>query len=809
MKKLSIALLTSLMAVCSLCATGCGEKECVHDYTITTNSNGTHTKTCKFDSSHTITEDCSGGTATCTQKAVCSICNEEYGNKLNHTFANGSCSECGEPQNQGLAFSLTTAGDGYVVNRGTCTDSQIVIPAVYNGLPVVAIGEKGFFEYIASSEPSDPGVINPEGPSDPGAENQGPNDPVVPPSDSASPSPLTAHTLTKITIPDSVKIIGKEAFRECTSLSEVVMGNGVTGIGRNAFYACSSLEEITLSNSLEIIGSLAFEHCSNLSEIVVPDSVTAINDGAFKDCSSLTRITMGSGLTYLNPCFEDCSAEIVWGNNTAIKTIRTDTFEGYKGEVINLPSSITTLEDDAFAHCSAEINWGSNPTITNLNTEAYPRYEGATILIPNSVKAFTGTFENFDKAIIWGDNPTIETISDSLFAVYKGTTLTIPNSVKTIKPYAFSGCRNLTSITIGSNVTTIGERAFYGCTSLTNIVLPDSVESISKFAFANCNSLESITLGNNLVEIEYDAFAYATGEIVWSDSPKIKTIPDCAFRYFEGTKIDIPNEVEVIESSAFAACTYLEDIVIPNSVTTIGSSAFSGCSSLLQITIPNSVTSIPSPIFSSTDLVVVYCPAYSIPSGWVNEPIIKWNGGRPVVWNCEYSDVADNGYVYAVVDGINYQLYKNNESDKTDNTATVIQQAKGICVANIPTSITFKGENYTITSISRNAFYKCDKLTSVTIPNSITEIGSETFAHCILLTEVILPDGLDRINNYMFRYCSSLTKVFIPNSVTSIGENVFYQCSNLTIYCEASEKPNSWSDNWNNSKTVVWDYKNK
>ena len=57
-----------------------------HNYVnCTPNSNGTHTKTCANDGTHTITENCSGGTATETKKAVCEFCHVEYGETLNQS----------------------------------------------------------------------------------------------------------------------------------------------------------------------------------------------------------------------------------------------------------------------------------------------------------------------------------------------------------------------------------------------------------------------------------------------------------------------------------------------------------------------------------------------------------------------------------------------------------------------------------------------------------------------------------------------------------------------------------------------------
>ena len=58
-----------------------------HDYGAwTPNGDGTHKRVCAHDAAHTETENCHGGTATCTAKAVCEVCKAEYGEKLPHDF---------------------------------------------------------------------------------------------------------------------------------------------------------------------------------------------------------------------------------------------------------------------------------------------------------------------------------------------------------------------------------------------------------------------------------------------------------------------------------------------------------------------------------------------------------------------------------------------------------------------------------------------------------------------------------------------------------------------------------------------------
>ena len=75
-------------AVCTVCGSTYGELSTnTHDWGgWVSNGNGTHMRTCKTDTSHTETEDCTGGTATCTEKGTCSVCGAAYGSTLPHSY---------------------------------------------------------------------------------------------------------------------------------------------------------------------------------------------------------------------------------------------------------------------------------------------------------------------------------------------------------------------------------------------------------------------------------------------------------------------------------------------------------------------------------------------------------------------------------------------------------------------------------------------------------------------------------------------------------------------------------------------------
>ncbi len=90
---------------------------------------------------------------------------------------------------------------------------------------------------------------------------------------------------------------------------------------------------------------------------------------------------------------------------------------------------------------------------------------------------------------------------------------------------------------------------------------------------------------------------------------------------------------------------------------------------------------------------------------------------------------------------------------------------------------TFAG--YPVTSISKDGFYSCKNITSVTIPDSVTSIGSGAFCNCKNLSSIIIPNSVTSIGSGAFKHCSGLTSISIPNSITSISNDLFYCCTGL------------------------------
>ena len=127
------------------------------------------------------------------------------------------------------------------------------------------------------------------------------------------------------------------------------------------------------------------------------------------------------------------------------------------------------------------------------------------------------------------------------------------------------------------------------------------------------------------------------------------------------------------------------------------------------------------------------------------------------------------------VDNIIYELRANGNSVKVKGNNLTINTS-----LTIPSTVTSNGTTYNVVEIGYLAFYNCDNLTSISLPNSIDSIGVRAFNGCTNLTSVTIPDVTSIvIGGNAFQGCTNLTSITLPDGLTSIGGNAFQGCTNL------------------------------
>ncbi len=97
-----------------------------------------------------------------------------------------------------------------------------------------------------------------------------------------------------VSIPDSVKVIGNNAFQGCDSINKITISNSVTTIGDHAFYACHHLKDVVIPESVTRIGSFAFSKCGRLKNLTIPYSVKYIGYSAFQGHRLPIHASVGS-----------------------------------------------------------------------------------------------------------------------------------------------------------------------------------------------------------------------------------------------------------------------------------------------------------------------------------------------------------------------------------------------------------------------------------------------------------------------------------------------------------------------------------
>ena len=623
------------------------------------------------------------------------------------------------------------------------------------------------------------------------------------------------YDLTSVTIPNSVTYIGDNSFSECSRLTSVTIPNSVTSIGRRVFYGCSKLTSVSIPNSVTEIGVDAFTNCNALNYYEydnalylgnsnnhyhalikakttgiewcsLNDNTKIIAPNAFTNCTSLTSVEFAEGLTHIgNSAFNGCTqlksviipnsvlsidvyafrgctllASLNLGNS--VQTIGDFAFYGCRVRTVVIPNSVKSIGTYAFQNCTYLKSVSIPATVTTIGNSAFYGCTNATICCkaPDKPDGWDTNWNNNGNQAVWNG------ILHNSWA-YEITNSTEPYTVSVNKYLGSSTAIEIPSKAVSDSVeyavTGISQNAFKGSTALTSITIPNTVTSIGANAFEGCTGLTSIDIPTTVTSIGGSAFSGCTGLTEVEISCPITSIGNGLFYNCSHLKtIALPSSVKSIGASAFRGCSALEKFVVGSAITRIGSSAFYGCSSLSRVYIPESVTTIGTEAFYGCTSASIYCEAASQPDGW--DETWNNNGGTVSMGNAISGD-----WLYVI-------------TNSTEHNVFVGYLGNGGAVT-IPGNVTIGSTEYTVTGIGDNAFRSCSGLTSISIPNTITTIG-----------------------NSAFRGCNSLESITLLENIATIGNNAFADCSQLIINCEASSKPNGWSNTWNSGNCIVkWD----
>lgn len=162
------------------------------------------------------------------------------------------------------------------------------------------------------------------------------------------------------------------------------------------------------------------------------------------------------------------------------------------------------------------------------------------------------------------------------------------------------------------------------------------------------------------------------------------------------------------------------------------------------------------------------------------------------------------------VDGIRYYYDYSTKEGEVSVTRSISGKYSADNIV-IPSTVTYNGKQYTVTSIGDNAFSSCYNLTKVTIPNSVKTIENSAFEKCWNLKTVTIPNSVKTIENSAFKGCTGLKTVTIGNSVTTIGISAFAGCTGLTEVTIPNSVTTIWSGAFghcDNLKKVIWNARN-
>ena len=374
----------------------------------------------------------------------------------------------------------------------------------------------------------------------------------------------------RVTIPDTVEVVGESAFENNQKVQFVVIPKSVKRLDAYVFWGCNNLEEVVLGKGMTAVDEYSFAGCTGLKQITIPENIQSIDAQAFAGCVNLTDIYIPATVTGIaEDAFLNCDNVTIHADEGSVAAQFAQKLAEQKNRdplVTAAPVQTPTAVSRPDTHATTEPV--STATPAPVATPVPGNVLGSTIIVgnhalvmvhPGEEKVQQGYTEP-EAGQETGEEQdiTAETENGKIpeWMYYRNqsvSAVTIPEGTTEIGRFAFSRS-SLRTVTIPEGVTVIDYAAFYHCDNLDNVILPDTVNTVGAKAFTHTGWLDDFE------ENSMDDFLIS-GDILVAYKGNLP-------------EVVIPDGVRVIAEEAFRNHTELKKVHLPASVTDIGNDAF-------------------------------------------------------------------------------------------------------------------------------------------------------------------------------------------------------------------------------------------
>ena len=374
----------------------------------------------------------------------------------------------------------------------------------------------------------------------------------------------------RVTIPDTVEVVGESAFENNQKVQFVVIPKSVKRLDAYVFWGCNNLEEVVLGKGLTAVDEYSFAGCTGLKQITIPENIQSIDAQAFAGCINLTDIYIPATVTGIaEDAFLNCDNVTIHADEGSVAAQFAQKLAEQKNrDPLVTAAPVQTPTAVSRPDTQATTEPVSTTTPAPVATPVPGNVLGSTIVVgnhalvmvhPGEEKVQQGYTEP-EAGQETGEEQdiTAETENGKIpeWMYYRNqsvSAVTIPEGTTEIGRFAFSRS-SLRTVTIPEGVTVIDYAAFYHCDNLDNVILPDTVNTVGAKAFTHTGWMDDFE------ENSMDDFLIS-GDILVAYKGNLP-------------EVVIPDGVRVIAEEAFRNHTELKKVHLPASVTDIGNDAF-------------------------------------------------------------------------------------------------------------------------------------------------------------------------------------------------------------------------------------------